>query len=84
MRERDDQRHARGRGDDFHARIAENGIAQPRHERMASALPSASPAMNAPTTIAADHTAFPTTSPACANHTVSKASAPAPERKNMP
>lgn len=39
--------------------------------------------MNAPTVSAADHTALPTTSPAWVNQTVSKASAPAPERKNI-
>src|SRR5215470_3384694 len=51
---------------------------------MAAALPRPSPAMNAATTSAADHTLLPTTRPAWLNQTVSSTSAPAPERKNIP
>src|ERR1051326_4013720 len=51
---------------------------------MAVALPRPRPPLQTATTSAADHPLFPTTRPAWLNQTVSRTSAPAPERKNIP
>ena len=65
-------------------RIAAQKVLQAPRERHGRGVAQGESAMNAATTSAADHTLLPTTRPAWLNQTVSRASAPAPERKNIP